>query len=136
MKSAIPSRRPVNAASAVVLVGIALVVGALLVTAIATAELCSPSEIEVKKVSWKKDGAFLRTFGEITNHCRESVGVEVETTLRDASGKIVSTAHYWPKGTNNLDPNEKLQFKYILIQADGKNDPSMATTTVISVHKW
>jgi hypothetical protein len=60
----------------------------------------------------------LKVIGEVKNTGSIAAGVQLEAVARDANGKLVFTATFWPNSTNNIPPEETAVFKIPLTEGE------------------
>jgi hypothetical protein len=52
--------------------------------------------------------------GELKNVGTIAAGAQIEVIARDANGKLVDSAKFWPASINNLPPGESTGFRYAI----------------------
>ncbi|MGD8344540.1 MAG: hypothetical protein PVI38_05150 [Desulfobacterales bacterium] len=96
----------------------------LLLLAFSVSSLAGDSKVSVSNFKilsfgtvWGEAGT-LKLIGEVKNIGSIAAGVQLEAVARDANGKLVLTAIFWPNSTNNIPPEETAVFKIPLSEGE------------------
>jgi hypothetical protein len=88
-----------------------IAIAALLISAGRTASSCSISDIKIKRADLVRQSIpNSLVIGELVNGCDEAIGVQLHITLRDSTGRVVSTDDPWPAGIHNIPPHSSYAF--------------------------
>ena len=91
---------------------------------------CKTSDIEIRQLDRK--GTMI--IGELVNHCTIPIGIQIQITFRDASGRVVHTDHFWPASTRNVAPEASVPFMWPIPETAAKEDRMIGD--IIEVHRW
>lgn len=97
---------------------------------------CSVSDIQIKQADIVRDsagGQFSTVVGELVNGCEDAVGVQLHITLRDRSGRVISTSDPWPASIHNIPAHTAYAFT---ANADESRPAEKVQVDVAEVHKW
>ena len=94
---------------------------------------CAPQDIEIKTWSWNRDAGWFTIAGELVNHCAEPTGAQIQFTLRDAAGQVVSVEDAWVGGNRNVRPGETYSFK---LSTRGYATAKDIAIRVTNVRQW
>lgn len=104
---------------------------------------CSIRDIEIKsfKVSIidkceVTPCLFLNFVGELVNHCKYPVGVEIQITARDIQGNVVDVHESWPAGIKNIQSQKSYPFSIPGGVMDYQKSMKDFSIEVIDVKQW
>jgi len=80
---------------------------------------CAAGDFTIKGLTGTDDYGYARIVGIIVNNCSEPAGVEIKTTLYNASGDVVNTSDSWPASISNISPHVPFPFKTMLSSESG-----------------
>src|SRR4051794_29341032 len=72
---------------------------------------CGKEDITLKQADWYRGpGKYVKVVGELINNCDKAVGVALQITFRDSSGKVVGTSVLWPASTDDIPAHTNYPF--------------------------
>ena len=97
-------------------------------------EACRPSDIQIIQAGdISRVAGYVHTVGELRNNCPVAIGVRIQVTFRNADGRVVLVANFWPNSSNNIRPGDSIAFQW------SEPDPggiTSVTAKVLSVNQW
>jgi len=106
---------------------------ALLISIASAMAACALSDVQITGWKWRLENGYVIGLGEIMTGCVTPIGVQIQVTIRDATGSLLDVKEEWPASIRNIPPGDPYPFKTRLREVKGT---AAVEVRAIDLRRW